>query len=439
MKKNIKQSIVALLIFNASFLIGQTNISPQLINSTGGWGVVSGVYYDYSVGEPITLFGGTGCDSIFSGFQHCAVDTLRIKHLPLAIGSAATSTTICQGQHVVLTAPAGTTYVWYPGGATTQTYSVTNSGTYHVRVTNSCGDTASSNPVVVTVLSPPTPAICQVSTDSTTNYQYNTIYWQNNVFPRVDSFIVYRYSVTQGHYVRIGAVSHDSLSEYKDVDSTLGDPHGGNPAYNSWKYKLAIKDSCGNISSLSPYHQTVFVQQTGQNFSWTVYIDSLHTSLPNGYGLYRDTTGTGNYYREISATTGTNATDPNYASYPSAVYRVDAIGFNCNPTYRLAGNNSTLAQRVKSHSNVNNNRFATTGIQQVFGNQVMIYPNPASTSLQITSTNMELTQLQISDVLGNELMQITMQQGKASIDVSMLTSGVYFVRIGSSTQKFVKQ
>ena len=52
MKNNLKLVLAAFLIFNTSFLIGQTNISPQLINSIGGSGVVGSTYYDYSVANP---------------------------------------------------------------------------------------------------------------------------------------------------------------------------------------------------------------------------------------------------------------------------------------------------------------------------------------------------------------------------------------------------
>lgn len=55
------------------------------------------------------------------------------------------STTICPGQHLTLTAPAGYSYVWF-NGATTQSVDVTNSGTYTVQVSN--GSCAVNTPPV---------------------------------------------------------------------------------------------------------------------------------------------------------------------------------------------------------------------------------------------------------------------------------------------------
>jgi hypothetical protein len=66
-------------------------------------------------------------------------------------------TTFCQGGSVTLQAPAGYTYLWSPGNATTQSITVSTSGNYTVRVTNACGLSATSAVTAVTVN--PTPVI----------------------------------------------------------------------------------------------------------------------------------------------------------------------------------------------------------------------------------------------------------------------------------------
>ena len=57
---------------------------------------------------------------------------------------------ICAGESVVLTANAGTAYLWSPGGQTTRSITATNAGSYTVRVTNSGGQVSTSAPAVVT-------------------------------------------------------------------------------------------------------------------------------------------------------------------------------------------------------------------------------------------------------------------------------------------------
>ncbi|MEO8761597.1 MAG: hypothetical protein ABI388_09275, partial [Bacteroidia bacterium] len=194
-------------------------------------------------------------------------DSITIKALMLP-NVTISSTALCAAT-VTLTANGANTYAWNLGYTTStiivsttyaDVYSVTGTGT------NMCIDTASisingtSNNVI--------PFICMATTDSTTSYAYNYLVWDKTAYTNVDSFFVYRWDVVSTNYFKIGAVSVTALSRFKDTAFTIGGPNGGNPQYASWQYKLAILDSCGNISPLSPYHQTMFVQQNGANFTW---------------------------------------------------------------------------------------------------------------------------------------------------------------------------
>lgn len=434
----MKKIFSILFAFASEIAISQTGISPQLICSAGGSGDVGPTHFDWSVGEPITLWGGTsaGCDSIFSGFQHCAVDTLRINHVALTIGGP---TTFCSNQNVVLTAPTGAAYVWYPGGATTQSYSVTQSGIYHVRVTNSCGDTANSNSVIVNVLNPAVPNICLVSTDSTSTN--NIIYWDKSLYNHVDSFLVYRYDVSSTSYLQIGSVSKDS-SRLTDIQRNIGGPNGGDPQYGSWLYKLAVLDTCNNIGVKSPYHQSVFVQESFQNFSWNAYtIETGQTNPVTGYAFSRDDNNTGAWHVLIN-TTGLSATDPGYASYPNGNWRVDALGFNCTASFRI-GYNNTQAALVKSRSNVKNNR--AMGVNKLNGSQVSVYPNPNNGVLNVqTKVLMENSLIEIYNVIGEKVASEKMIEQSTQLNISDLPSGLYQVRIITNSvviyqSKIVKQ
>ncbi len=87
------------------------------------------------------------------------------KHMPktmLATASISASgpTTFCPGNDVTLTANSGSAYLWSPGGQTTRSITVSQAGSYTVRVTSSSGVSAVSSPVVVsTSASGPTPVI----------------------------------------------------------------------------------------------------------------------------------------------------------------------------------------------------------------------------------------------------------------------------------------
>jgi hypothetical protein len=87
--------------------------------------------------------------------------------------------------------------------------------------------------------------------------------------------------------------------------------------------------------------------------------------------------------------------------------------------------------------------YALTGMDEIkANNQLSIYPNPANEMIHIalqTQNEMQNTGLQITDVLGNECIQSTLQQGRAVIDVSSLQPGLYFIKTRQGTQKFIKQ
>jgi len=67
-----------------------------------------------------------------------------------------------------------------------------------------------------------------------------------------------------------------------------------------------------------------------------------------------------------------------------------------------------------------------------------IYPNPTNYELKIT--NYEGGEVQIYDLMGRTLMSLrTLEFPETTIDVSHLPSGMYFLKIGEKTARFVKE
>src|SRR5207249_4956521 len=79
-----------------------------------------------------------------------AATIVTVNPLPTATITAGGSTTFCQGGSVLLTASAGTSYLW-SNGATTQAITVSSSGNYSVAVTNSNNCSATSATTLITV------------------------------------------------------------------------------------------------------------------------------------------------------------------------------------------------------------------------------------------------------------------------------------------------
>src|SRR6185437_3066502 len=242
------------------------NVSVLLGNGVHSFGVATN-FSDPYVPQIIT-----SADFNADGKPDLAVGNQQGNNMMVFLNAAAPNlslvsshaSALCAGASSTLTVSGATTYTWSLNtGISNPNYTVTTAivtpsvnSTYSVIAqTNGCKDSAS---VSFTIIMPQTPNICMVTTDSATNYFYNIVYWDKTPYSNVDSFIVYRKDALSSSYLRIGATSKDSLSRFIDTAFSIGGPNGGNPQYSSWSYKLAIKDTCGNIGSQSPYHQTMF-------------------------------------------------------------------------------------------------------------------------------------------------------------------------------------
>ncbi len=84
-----------------------------------------------------------------------------------------------------------------------------------------------------------------------------------------------------------------------------------------------------------------------------------------------------------------------------------------------------VAEEVKSINNANDN--------------IRLYPNPASSSLTLTSVN-AINSLIITDLLGQTVYTRQFSSQQVRIDVADLPKGIYFVKVnGSAIRKFVKE
>jgi uncharacterized repeat protein (TIGR01451 family) len=108
----------------------------------------------------VTVTDGNGCQA--SDTHVVTVNTAA----PASI-TASGATTFCTGGSVTLTASAGSSYVWSPGGQTTPSITVTAGGSYSVAVTDGNGCVSNAPPVVVTVN--PAPAVVIAGPTATCN------------------------------------------------------------------------------------------------------------------------------------------------------------------------------------------------------------------------------------------------------------------------------
>ncbi|HRP88971.1 MAG TPA: PKD domain-containing protein [Edaphocola sp.] len=107
-------------------------------------------------------------------------DTIIITVNPSPTANLGGDTTLCNGGPFIATAgntPSSSSYLWTPGGETTNVKNIYNSGTYSVKVTNSIGCSATDTINVVIAESPTVSGI--ITTGSFPNFYFSPNYSLN--------------------------------------------------------------------------------------------------------------------------------------------------------------------------------------------------------------------------------------------------------------------
>lgn len=340
----------------------------------------------------------------------------------------------CGLGNVTLTANANgaISYLWNTGDTTSEV-TVNQSGNYYVTAIYSLGCQSTSTPFNLSATGASNPGICMVSVDSLSNS--NLVIWEVPVVNNIDSFFVYRETSQTNVYQKIGAVDYYDLSEFIDL--------GSNPQMQSYRYKLAILDTCGGITNLSDLHKTIHLQifpGTGNSrqLSWTNYEGINVTS----YEIYRKFPADLNF-QVIDTIAGnlTTYTDINPAQ-PDADYRVEIVlPQNCNSSDRAAYG--------KSKSNVGSNQGLLPTVVGLNSNlavsNFVVYPNPSNGIINIAWDANEYgkVNLRFLNLLGEEIFTEVKPsiagKNKVKLDTN-LAQGLYLLEItdGSQLRKLTK-
>jgi hypothetical protein len=365
-----------------------------------------------------TFITTTGCDSVVTL-------NLSVNSLPVVIASSTYSVT-CPNQEIMLTGAGAHSYSWTGGVTDSIPFSITVSSSYTVTGTDTMTGCSNTAAVSVTIEDPYGQTLCVVTVDSLTA-NHNVVVWEKPAsLGSIDSFYIYR-EITTNTYQQIAVVHRDSLSEYHDI---AADPNATN-----YKYKVTTKDTCGNESPMSLYHNSIHLQYFGSgNFQWTAYeIESTGNQVAS-YNFYRDDNASGNFVLlQVIPGGNTSFSDVNYASFPLARYRVDVNWLNgtiCTPT---RGAINTSRSNIKSPS-------SAIGLQAPLNEHaVKIYPQPAAEML-IVETAEPVKQVELTDCLGRVgLTQTELGTKRSVIDVSMLASGMYMLNVTSAGGKYSKK
>ena len=381
-------------------------------------------------------------------FVHDAVNCTSVRIYTIAQPALLTATatnigaTCNHSDGSAMAVPVGgnTPYSFaWTGGQTTQTATTLAVGSYTATVTDTLGCVATASTSIAQITQ--TPSICMVTVDDSS--AYNVVYWDKTTYTSVDSFIVYR-EVSTSIYKRIGAVAYSALSEFVDTTRHVG-PANGDPNVGAYRYKLQIRDQCGDLSAKSHYHNTIYIAgpDNNGNFDWNLPY-AIENEDPNvvNYRLLCDTTLGNLPWFQVGAVAGTqaNVADVDYQSHknnPGARWFVKTDWSTaCTPT---------RAAIVTSRSNIRHPGIIN-GILPVtsLDANITIYPNPAKDNVTIELLGVtKNVQLKIINTLGqivfNEMIVAPSGKTTKQINTSYFAKGVYTVVVETSTTKTLKK
>jgi hypothetical protein len=265
------------------------------------------------------------------------------------------------------------------------------------------------------------PEICVVGVDSLNK---NRIIWNKTISTAIDSFYIYKETGTTNVYARIGAVPYNNLSVFVDNSSY--------PNVQSNKYKISIFDDCGLESAQSDYHKTMHLtinQGTASNI-WNLIWEEYYGFTVSSYKIYRGTSP--DTLLQIGNVLGGNTTYTDVAPTGYVYYQIEVVSPNsCNPTKSYNSSRSNIA--TNNGSGINENINAS--------DLVSIYPDPAKASITIDfdAYSNDHSFAEIFSVDGKLLQHISITQKKTDVDISLLPSGIYIIKVTGNNDVAIKK
>ncbi len=376
-----------------------------------------------SVSTSYSLIASTGT----GGCTNTAAYVVTVNPSPTV--SISGTSLVCAGFSTTLSALGALSFTWNTG-AMSQFVVVNPSVTSNYNVVGmnfeGCTDTAFYQ---LNTTSLTTPSICLVTVDSLSNY--NEVYWDKSLFPQADTFIVYR-ETSASVYTPIAHIPKNAFSAYVDTNRSIG-PITGNPNFSLHRYKLQYIDSCGNLSAMSPFHESVKITDnlTG-NFSWNYYaIEGVGPLQTLNYVLTRRNVVSG-ITVTVAVAAGNQLSDPQYAALSATgnmKWFVYADGFSCNPGLKTS---ETSAVKNRTKSDNSNERQFPTGLEKQIEliKHFSIYPNPANDVLNIKAPGeLEKVKLQITDLAGRRLFEDDFSGSIYILNAREMNNGIYLLTL----------
>lgn len=335
----------------------------------------------------------------------CGVDTfdINISQSNPNAPDLGSNQSFCWGSNSLLD-PGSTnvaSYQWSTG-ETTPTITVDTTGTYWVYLIDNNG-CSGRDTIEIEALLPISEEICYVEFDTVT--WKNNVNWTSTLPGNADSVRIYKEDGI--NWIPIGTV-YKTTTNFLDIAS--------NPQAQSYSYKIAVIDTCGNESDLSSYHKTITLlsaydqPSNTYGFTWSHY-EGLIVSYYYLYGI----DASNNVH--LVATVNGSVQMYNYVG-PNPAYIKYYVGFE---TPNCDGTKANVI--VKSNWIIKDPLI--TGTEEVNYVPFSIYPTPANDQLNLSIEANDF-QVEVLTLLGQVLLT---EHNVKILDVSNLTKGTYIISI----------
>jgi gliding motility-associated-like protein len=385
-----------------------TTIGSTVLCSGGNVNLVApsaptGMTYSYQwnlAGSPISGATGSSYSANAAGSYTLTVTTnnsctatsvatlVTLSPIPTATITAGGATTFCSGSSVTLTANAGSTYLW-SNGASTQSITVSTSGSYYVSVTNASGCSATStttnvtvnpSPIATVVSNGPT-SFCPGGNVSLTAGTASTYLWSNNATTQTINVATSgTYTVTLTNALGCSSTSLPvAVTVFSTPTATITAGgattfcQGGNVTLNAnvgtgLSYQWSNNTNDQSLVATVAGAYTVTVTDANGCSATSAATNVTVNALPTATAI----TGTTALCVGTTTTLSTTSTNPTWTSLNAAVATVSATGV-------VTGVTAGTATITYSTTNAN-------GCSNTASTSVTVNPLPSATIATIGNT-----------------------------------------------------
>ncbi len=428
---------------------------------------------------------GLTVSNVYGCTSTAAPLAINVSSLPTSYISAAGPTTFCNGNSVVLSANAGTSYVW-SNGATTQNITATTAGLYFVTITNAAGCSSVSNEISVTTQQAfgatatavgPT-AVCSGAYVTLVASPGSSYLWSNGATTQgINAGVNGNYSVTVTN--ALGCTSTSAVVPVSILPAptagittsgattfceggsvvltgTGGNTYIWNSNYNgstitatqagTYVVTAYAANGCSDAAEvvvnvnevpsgslildgntvLCPGESLVISAQPNNTYSWsnTATTQSITVTSPGTYSAVLTGLNGCTSNSDVVTVTAGAATSSTINATAYSSYVLNEVIYTQSGTYT-----QTMLNAAGCDSTITLNLTLTVGIEEGSIADVKLYPNPTSESFTIQTSAPVYGTFSIVDAQGKIVFAGEMTGTETSVNISSVARGIYYLRI----------